>query len=135
MPFDGHPVEKLYGYLLRGLRALRAAILGLCREGRLYGIHTSAIREFEACGQRLRDGRIGREQQKAGKRGSGEAGKRARGNHRGVTLSRRRGGRSLASSAIPSCWPMPSPLPRFPASSAKHISVNAEVSGYDEEPQ
>jgi len=74
MPYDGLAVDKLDGYLLRGLRALRTAILAPGRETRLYGIHTSAICEFEACGQRLRDGRIGREPQKggeAGKRGSG----------------------------------------------------------------
>ena len=59
MPSDGTAVEKLCGDLLRGLRALPVAILGVGREACLYGIHTSAIGEFEAWGRRLRDPRIG----------------------------------------------------------------------------
>jgi hypothetical protein len=73
MPCERRAVEKLDGYLLRGLRALHAATLALEGEAPLYGIHTSAICEFEAWGQRLRDRRVGWGPQK---RGSGEAGGR-----------------------------------------------------------
>ena len=125
MPFDGPGVEKLCGHLLRYLRALRAGFLASGSGGQLYGIRTSAIREFEACGQRLRDPRVGRGPQKAGKRESGEA------NDRGVTLRRRQGGRSLASSAISSCWPMPIPLTRLP----KHVSVDSQIERENEEPE
>ena len=74
MPLDRPAVEKLDGYLLRGLRGLRGAILGLGREASLYGIHTSAICEFEAYGQRLRDERIGRGPREGGKVGRREGG-------------------------------------------------------------
>lgn len=50
MPFDHYGVGKLDGYLLRGLSALRAAILALGREARLYGIHPGATFDLRCAG-------------------------------------------------------------------------------------
>jgi hypothetical protein len=63
MPLDRLAVKKSIGYLLRGLRRVDVAAFGLGRTRQLYGIHTSAISEFEACGPRVRDPRLGRELQ------------------------------------------------------------------------